>query len=342
MPKYLDLTGLSYLWGKITSKFVAKETGKGLSTNDFTTAEKTKLAGIETGAEVNVIDSISVNGTAITPVNKEVDITVTAGLSNDIKDAILDCFENVAWIGSDGATYYNALLNLFYPVDSISAVFNQGTAVIYATDSLEDLRQYLTVTANYEDGTTGTVTNYTLSGTLTEGTSTITVTYSGKTTTFNVTVTVSPSIYPMSLTDQSDGVGFGSFDSSKNTMTPPYVANSNNTRIHAMGTDALGYPVEYGNTYTISIASGSTAYALAVTTFNEDGVDQIENTQAVSTANAYDTGWMTLTNGSCTFTPSMISNKVPVRMWIVFKKDSAGTGRWANVSDITPITITES
>lgn len=33
---------------------VDKETGKGLSTNDFTTDEKSKLAGIATGAEVNV------------------------------------------------------------------------------------------------------------------------------------------------------------------------------------------------------------------------------------------------------------------------------------------------
>lgn len=33
---------------------VDKETGKGLSTNDYTTAEKTKLAGIAAGAEVNV------------------------------------------------------------------------------------------------------------------------------------------------------------------------------------------------------------------------------------------------------------------------------------------------
>lgn len=32
---------------------VDKATGKGLSTNDYTTAEKNKLAGIETGAEVN-------------------------------------------------------------------------------------------------------------------------------------------------------------------------------------------------------------------------------------------------------------------------------------------------
>ena len=39
---------------KIESLFVKKESGKGLSTNDYTTTEKSKLAGIATGAEVNV------------------------------------------------------------------------------------------------------------------------------------------------------------------------------------------------------------------------------------------------------------------------------------------------
>ena len=38
---------------ELASEKVDKEVGKGLSTNDYTTAEKTKLAGIEAGAEVN-------------------------------------------------------------------------------------------------------------------------------------------------------------------------------------------------------------------------------------------------------------------------------------------------
>ncbi len=50
---YLDSNGVSHFWEKIKSKFVPKETGKGLSTNDYTTAEKNKLAGIETGAQKN-------------------------------------------------------------------------------------------------------------------------------------------------------------------------------------------------------------------------------------------------------------------------------------------------
>lgn len=41
--------------------------GKGLSTNDYTDAEQTKLAGIEAGAEVNTIEGITVGGSAVTP-----------------------------------------------------------------------------------------------------------------------------------------------------------------------------------------------------------------------------------------------------------------------------------
>ncbi len=48
--------------------------GKGLSTNDYTTAEKNKLAGIDTGAEVNVIESVEVNGTALSVSSKTVNI----------------------------------------------------------------------------------------------------------------------------------------------------------------------------------------------------------------------------------------------------------------------------
>ena len=48
--KYVDGNGLSHFWSLIKQRFVAKETGKGLSTNDYTDEEKTKLAGIATGA----------------------------------------------------------------------------------------------------------------------------------------------------------------------------------------------------------------------------------------------------------------------------------------------------
>lgn len=45
---------LARFWEQIQVQFVKRENGKGLSTNDYTTEEKTKLAGIAEGAEVNV------------------------------------------------------------------------------------------------------------------------------------------------------------------------------------------------------------------------------------------------------------------------------------------------
>lgn len=54
--KYLDYEGLSYYNSKVKAKIdakVDKVSGKGLSTNDYTTAEKNKLSGISAGAQVN-------------------------------------------------------------------------------------------------------------------------------------------------------------------------------------------------------------------------------------------------------------------------------------------------
>lgn len=61
------------------SNKVDKETGKGLSTNDFTNSDKTKLDSVEANAQENTIESVSVNGTEITPdADKNVDINVPA------------------------------------------------------------------------------------------------------------------------------------------------------------------------------------------------------------------------------------------------------------------------
>ncbi len=77
MAKYLNDSGLSYFWGKLKAYFVAQETGKGLSTNDFTDALKTKLEGVEAGAQVNVLEGVKVNGTALVPTAKVVDIDLS-------------------------------------------------------------------------------------------------------------------------------------------------------------------------------------------------------------------------------------------------------------------------
>lgn len=80
---YLDKTGTTYLVGKIKALLANKVdvvSGKGLSTNDYTTEEKTKLGGIATGAQVNTLESISVNGTSQTITNKNIDLTIPASI----------------------------------------------------------------------------------------------------------------------------------------------------------------------------------------------------------------------------------------------------------------------
>lgn len=76
---------LSLATGKITqdkiaglaealAKKVDAETGKGLSTNDFTNDLKSKLDAIEAGAQANVIENVSMNGEALVIAEKGVNI----------------------------------------------------------------------------------------------------------------------------------------------------------------------------------------------------------------------------------------------------------------------------
>lgn len=61
--------------------YVQTETGKGLSTNDYTDAEKTKLAGIAAGAQENLVNDVQVNSTTIVS-NKVANLIVTEGQTN--------------------------------------------------------------------------------------------------------------------------------------------------------------------------------------------------------------------------------------------------------------------
>ena len=88
--EYLDKSGLTLLISKIKSALGGKVdvvSGKGLSTNDYTSAEKQKLSGIASGAQVNVIESVKVNGTKVEPSSKAVDISVPTKVSQLTNDS---------------------------------------------------------------------------------------------------------------------------------------------------------------------------------------------------------------------------------------------------------------
>ena len=139
------------------------------------------MSDLETESKTNLVSAI----------NK----AAQSGLSDMVKQALLVCFDHVAWGNDNGQNYYDALESALYPqgdleVISISATYTQSGNV-YPDTGLESLKDDLVVTAHYDNSSTQILHKnfYSLSGTLTSGTSTITVTYDGKTTTFNVNVT---------------------------------------------------------------------------------------------------------------------------------------------------------
>ena len=112
---------------------VDKEEGKGLSENDFTDADKNKLDGIEAGAQENVIEVVKRNGTALSVVNKTVDVevpTATSALTNDsgyITNAVDDLVnyydkdETDTLIATEAETRDAADLDLQEQIDAIVA-----------------------------------------------------------------------------------------------------------------------------------------------------------------------------------------------------------------------------
>lgn len=83
MSYKFDQDSLTLIFKQIKENVVLKVSGKGLSTNDYTTTEKEKLAGIAAGAEVNVqSDWNATSGDALIK-NKPTIPSKTSQLTND-------------------------------------------------------------------------------------------------------------------------------------------------------------------------------------------------------------------------------------------------------------------
>ena len=104
---------------------------------------------------------------------------------------LVPLLKKIVYKDKNAESYINAIDVLLNSneIESISAVYTQP-GVIYAGEPLEDLEDGLVVTAHFSSGDDVVVASgYELSGSLTAGTSTITVTYLELTATFNVSVT---------------------------------------------------------------------------------------------------------------------------------------------------------
>lgn len=63
--------------------YVEKETGKGLSEANYTTAEKSKLADIASGAQVNVLEGVKIDSDTLAIENKKVTISTATNTEID-------------------------------------------------------------------------------------------------------------------------------------------------------------------------------------------------------------------------------------------------------------------
>lgn len=213
---------------------------------------------------------------------------------------------------------------------SISAAYTQS-GTVHPDDPLSTLKSDLVVTALYDDSSTAAVaaTDYTLSGTLTVGTSTVTVTYEGKTTTFSVTVTAPrvPSGYEeveyifntnemsfstgVTLSGTGDVVIEASFLPYGDLANAYIVSTRNSSSANTVGMALAAY-----NSDTINFYAG-TSVGIQPTTL--DKVKHEVTATITSTGASITDGTL---SASDTFTPR-VHNVVPLYLFGMLKTDNS-------------------
>ena len=103
--------------------------GKGLSTNDFTNELLQKLNGIEAGAEVNVIESISLNSVPLEISGKAVNIPIAT--TGALGVVLSSTAENGVTVQPNGAMEVNSInANKLVQTDGESLILNGGNAAL--------------------------------------------------------------------------------------------------------------------------------------------------------------------------------------------------------------------
>lgn len=113
--------------------------------------------------------------------------------------AFSEIFRHVVYTDGDSKKYYDELMAALMSsgvktIISVSATYDSSGHTVYQYTKLNALKEYITVTVRYSDGSTQTVSDYILSGTLDNATSIITVSYMTFTTTISVPVEVDNSL----------------------------------------------------------------------------------------------------------------------------------------------------
>lgn len=238
------------------------------------------------------------------------------GMSDAAIEALLDCFEHVAWIDDRGPELYEALRAALYGLPtSITASYTQS-GTVYAGSSLDSLKPDLVVVAGYPNGTSRTVTDYTLSGSLSTGTSTITVTYEGLTDTFDVTVTASLPLYTINGSDLS----IRALNNSYGTVDPRY-SSARNNRLSYVKFDLL---LTGGRSYKFTTSANLNTAQMGLQFFSQAALTAVGQNANIASGDVYDPGWQETT---VTFSvPETTGSNSPIAgVRITFRADTSNT-----------------
>ena len=127
----VSATASSITVGNTTIDNIVSDANYVHTDNNYTTAEKTKLAGIEAGAQVNFIKSVDTDDFSV-DANGQLDLA--AGM-NLVSDNLMMTLESVAY----GATKVEAnATNGYITVDDTDLQVYDDTALVEAVDDLED------------------------------------------------------------------------------------------------------------------------------------------------------------------------------------------------------------
>lgn len=191
--------------------------------------------------------------------------TVT-GLSTEAIDKLEEVGNYLAYTTADGGSKWIELISILrsgssgggsgetdVTLSSISATYNGGDVPVgTALTSLTGI----TVTAHYSDGSTANTTGYTLSGTIAEGSNTITVSYGGKTTTFTVTG-VAESSGDTGGEDTGDGTEWTDGVPYEYTLVENEYVSSNGLKPYNGWSRTTYLPCRGASSITLSFADGS-------------------------------------------------------------------------------------
>ena len=185
--------------------------------------------------------------------------------NGNVEITIPDSGGNVEWLDPEQGEVFTSVVNTpdvpAPTLTGISATYTGGDVLIgTALSALVGI----VVTAKHSDGTTKTVTDYTMSGSITEGSNTITVTYEGMTTTFTVTgVAEEPEVTLTSISATYTGgnvaVGTAVTDLTGITVTAHY---SDGSTAPVTGYTLSGEIAEGSNTITVSYGGKTTTFVV--------------------------------------------------------------------------------